>query len=335
MVANVVNEERESSQAVVPTLIAQTASTATTTFDLQQQLYLKMKTDLQSQVVDPELWDVLRAKLEKYSASAGPYRTDSFRKRDHDDHQGDDAPPKEEKSAKRKKTSKSSKSASGSSSKQSTKKPASKQQPQQQDWEAWVDTPVVDEDKVIPEDETLELINEFQNIDKRVPTIFDHERMEATLKDMLSNQFKDVEKYAYHLGQSQNYIENQIVWESRIVEVVRITNEQQHVLDFMEQIIMMRENDKPSSFSKADFKNLNKNDIEDMYYICLDKKKEVKMKIFETEFMKKIPLLGSLDLKIMKAYDREITKRLKHREQIRRWESFVNGRPILSTMKRQ
>ncbi|GKC23581.1 hypothetical protein Tco_1025731 [Tanacetum coccineum] len=97
--------------------------------------------------------------------------------------------------------------------------------------------------------------------------------MEATLKDMLSNQFKDVEKYAYHLGQSQNYIENQIVWESRIVEVVRITNEQQHVLDFMEQIIMMRENDKPSSFSKADFRILNKNDIEDMYYICLDKKR--------------------------------------------------------------
>nr|GEU60866.1 hypothetical protein [Tanacetum cinerariifolium] len=61
--------------------------------------------------------------------------------------------------------------------------------------------------------------------------------------------------------------------------------------------------------------------------------KEVKMKIFETEFLKKTSLLGSLDLKIMKAYEREIIKRLKHREQMRRWESFVNGRPILPTMK--
>ncbi|GJV50042.1 hypothetical protein Tco_1440254 [Tanacetum coccineum] len=32
---------------------------------------------------------------------------------------------------------------------------------------------------------------------------------------MLSNQLRDVEEYAYHLEQSQNYMENQIVWESR------------------------------------------------------------------------------------------------------------------------
>ncbi|GJR77517.1 hypothetical protein Tco_0089882 [Tanacetum coccineum] len=62
---------------------------------------------------------------------------------------------------------------------------------------------------------------------------------------------------------------------------------------------------------------------------------EVKLKIFETEFLKKAPLLGGLDLDTMKAYEREITNRLRHREQIRRWESFVNGRPILPTMRRQ
>ncbi|GJX82237.1 hypothetical protein Tco_0331718 [Tanacetum coccineum] len=62
--------------------------------------------------------------------------------------------------------------------------------------------------------------------------------------------------------------------------------------------------------------------------------KEVKLRIFQTELWKKPPLLGELNLDIMKAYKREITKRLRHREQIRRWESFVNGRPILPTMKR-
>ncbi|GJR85288.1 hypothetical protein Tco_0209299 [Tanacetum coccineum] len=35
---------------------------------------------------------------------------------------------------------------------------------------------------------------------------------------------------------------------------------------------MMRENNKPDSFSEANFKYLNKNDIEDMYYLCLNKK---------------------------------------------------------------
>ncbi|GKE89088.1 hypothetical protein Tco_1566563, partial [Tanacetum coccineum] len=263
---------------------------------------------------------------------------DAFRKRDHDEHQGDDGPPKGEK---RSKTF------------------ASERQQQQQEWDAWVED--IYEDEVIPDDETPELIEEFQNVDKRVPIIFDDERMEATLRDMMRNQFKDAEEYAYHLEQSKNYMENQIVWESkqedirrskpyahvfygpqrnpnepprylynkdlfflkngnseerkkefktfneearlsiqhwkdswhkrmhninhirvrdnpeeyfsdhRIVEVVRVTTEQQHGLDYMEQIIVMRENDKPDSFSEADFKYLNKNDIEDMSRIIWER----------------------------------------------------------------
>ncbi|GKC34244.1 hypothetical protein Tco_1046628, partial [Tanacetum coccineum] len=58
----------------------------------------------------------------------------------------------------------------------------------------------------------------------------------------------------------------------KIIEVVRVTTEQWYILDFMEQIIVMRENDKLNNFSKADFKYLNKNDIEDTYYLCLNKK---------------------------------------------------------------
>ncbi|GKC96519.1 hypothetical protein Tco_1161961, partial [Tanacetum coccineum] len=58
----------------------------------------------------------------------------------------------------------------------------------------------------------------------------------------------------------------------RIVEVVRVTTKQQHRLDYMKQIIMMRVNDKPDSSSEADFKYLNKNDIEDIYYLFLNKK---------------------------------------------------------------
>ncbi|GJY22099.1 hypothetical protein Tco_0394665 [Tanacetum coccineum] len=60
--------------------------------------------------------------------------------------------------------------------------------------------------------------------------------------------------------------------DARITKVVRITTDQPHGLDFMEQIIVMRENDKPDSFSEADFKYLNKDDIEDLYYLCRNKK---------------------------------------------------------------
>ncbi|GJY23150.1 hypothetical protein Tco_0396808 [Tanacetum coccineum] len=129
MVTDVVNQEREYSQAVVPALILHefvahapliieelfriymqnkvinghpTTSTSTATiFDLQQQLYLKMKSDLQAQVDDPELWDVLKAKFKKSSALVGSCRDDAFLKRNHDEHQGDDAPPDGEKNEKK------------------------------------------------------------------------------------------------------------------------------------------------------------------------------------------------------------------------------------------
>ncbi|GJU34467.1 hypothetical protein Tco_1182821 [Tanacetum coccineum] len=191
-----------------------------------------------------------------------------------------------------------------------------------------------------------------------------------------------------------------------ITEVVRIVTDQAHGLDFMEQILVMKANNKPDSFSEAGFKYLNKNDIEYLCYLCrskeIDNRKlglegyqikvnltaptltfpgieehapykivdeprmgliylngkdekrvmyledivkfcdatlekvlnEVKLIMFKSKFLKKPPLLGELDQDIMKAYEREISKRLSHRQQMRRWESFMNGRPILPTMKR-
>ncbi|GKC33399.1 hypothetical protein Tco_1040693 [Tanacetum coccineum] len=311
----------------------------------------------------------------------------------HDDHQDDDALPEGERRVKKKKSTHSSKSARKSSSKQTHTK-------------------------------ATYLIAEFQEFDKHTPTIFNHARMEATLRDAISNQFKDAEEYAYHLEQSTNFMEKQIVWESRqpeikgytlnpplvfygpqrnpnepprylynkylfflkngnteerkytlslhkihgerfpeedleeklkrwvrkefknfneearlILEVVRITTDQSYGLDFMEQIIVVRENGKPDSFSEADFKYLNKNDIEYLYYLCRNKKinyRETKLLNSLVTFIKsrKTPVLGELDRDIFKAFKREISKRLRHREQMRRWESFVNGRPILTTMKR-
>ncbi|GJW15103.1 hypothetical protein Tco_0019236 [Tanacetum coccineum] len=124
-------------------------------------------------------------------------------------------------------------------------------------WE--VEEIVIDEDEVIPEDETPEL-TKLQNVDKHVPTIFDYARMKATLNG----------KYF-------------------IVKFFDAT---------LEKVL-----------------------------------KEVKLKIFQSEPWKKRPLLGELDRDIMRAFERETTKRLSHREHMRRWESFVNGRPILPTMK--
>ncbi|GJT75948.1 retrovirus-related pol polyprotein from transposon TNT 1-94 [Tanacetum coccineum] len=70
----------------------------------------------------------------------------------------------------------------------------SQQKQQQQEWDTWVEEIVIDEDEVILKDETPELIVELQDVDKRVPSIFDYERRRATLNDALSNQFKNAEE---------------------------------------------------------------------------------------------------------------------------------------------
>ncbi|GJY83599.1 hypothetical protein Tco_0496975 [Tanacetum coccineum] len=111
----------------------------------------------------------------------------------HDEHQDDDAPPEGEKRVKRSKESKRSKSARGSLSKHSSEdtiKYVSKQQSQQQEWDAWEEENVIDKDEV-------------------------------TLIDSLSNRSRNAEEYAYHLEQSTNFIENQIVWESRQQDIPR------------------------------------------------------------------------------------------------------------------
>nr|GEZ97241.1 hypothetical protein [Tanacetum cinerariifolium] len=154
-----------------------------------------MKRSLQDQANDPVLWEVLKRKFEKSSISNTSWKDDDIHSQRHNDHQEDDDPLKGEKRVKRHKASKSSKSA-----KEET---------------------VIDDDEVISNYETPELITELQNVDKHFPTIFDRARMEATLNDMLSNQFKNAEEYAYHLEQTTNFMENQIVWESRQEDIIR------------------------------------------------------------------------------------------------------------------
>nr|GEU34914.1 putative ribonuclease H-like domain-containing protein [Tanacetum cinerariifolium] len=52
---------------------------------------------------------------------------------------------------------------------------------------------VSDVDEVILEDDSPELIEEFQNVDKHVLTVYDHERMDVTLRDMIIQVVSDVQ----------------------------------------------------------------------------------------------------------------------------------------------
>ncbi|GJT86435.1 hypothetical protein Tco_1068152 [Tanacetum coccineum] len=194
------------------------SSIATTTTDLQHQLYLKLKSNLQNQVDDPELWDVLKH---------------------HDDHQEDDAPPEGEKRAKRKKTSKGLKSTSGSSSKQQAQR--------------------------------------SNTYNKKVN--YRESKLLNALMTFIRSRVIWKRVHDFQLGIKSYQIR---------INLTALT------LIFPVEIV---------KFCDATLERvLNK----------------VKLKIFETEFLKKAHLLGELDLDIMKAYKREITKRLRHRNQMRR-----------------
>ncbi|GJR19499.1 putative nucleotidyltransferase, ribonuclease H [Tanacetum coccineum] len=137
IVSDTIIQERDDFQDAVPALIYKE-------FDAQapqiiEELFKQyMKRSLQDQANDPALWEVLKRKFEKSSTSNTSCRDDDSQH--HDDHQEDDAPPKGEKRVKKHKTSKISKSAR--------------------------EETAIDEDEVIPEDETPDLITEFENVEK-------------------------------------------------------------------------------------------------------------------------------------------------------------------------
>ncbi|GJY05115.1 hypothetical protein Tco_0371055 [Tanacetum coccineum] len=355
-------KERDTYQETVPALISKEfANHAPKMIEELFQSYIQnnvITRSIQDQAEDIELWEVLKCKFENSLVTPGSCRTYTFRSTNHDDHEEDDAPPEGEKRVKRHKSSKISKSTKGSSSKQptTTSKTYVSERQQQQECDTWAKESVIDEDKVILEDKTPEMIKEFQNINKHVLTIFANKELDGE-SDSLGKQTKIHKagpRAQVFYGPQRNPNEP-----LRITEVVRITIDQQHGLDYMKQIIVMRENNKPDSFSTDDFKYLNKNDIEDLYYLCLNKKvnlyeirvmylaeivkfcdatldrvlKEIKLKIFEIEFLKKTPLLGELDPDIMKAYEREISKRLQHHKKMRRIKTSIQELPTDLDMK--
>nr|GEU32920.1 copia protein [Tanacetum cinerariifolium] len=192
----------------------------------------EIKSSLQDRADNITLWKALRRKFEKYSMSNTYCRDDDFHS-PHDEHQDDDAPPEGEKIVKRRKELKRSKYVRGSSSNHLSKESTKYISKQQSQQHEW---DAWEEENVIDEDKDSWNKRLYKQNQKKVRN---------NLEDYYSNHM--------------------------ITEVVRIVTGQSYGLDYMDQILVMRANDKPNSFSEADFKYLNKNDIEDLYYLCRSK----------------------------------------------------------------
>ncbi|GJQ88916.1 RNA-directed DNA polymerase, eukaryota, reverse transcriptase zinc-binding domain protein [Tanacetum coccineum] len=144
---------------------------------------------------------------------------------------------------------------------------------------------------------------------------------------------------------------------SKIVHVIKTYGELGHEHKFVTEIIVRRANDSIVSITEPDYNNFNKNDIEDMYLLCVNGKlgmESYQQKVNLTaqtitfpgiekykivlEWLKSYnndvkhgyvtPSLSKEDVEYRQLFEEEIEERLKHRDQMRRWEMYVNKRPL-------
>ncbi|GJV74343.1 hypothetical protein Tco_1494338 [Tanacetum coccineum] len=75
-----------------------------------------------------------------------------------------------------------------------------------------------------------------------------------------------------------------------------------------EEIVVKRANECIASITEPDYKNLNKNDVDDMYLLIMNGRE-----------------LTANEVEYLKLFEEEIEVRLKYRNQMRRWEMYVKG----------
>nr|GEW10823.1 ribonuclease H [Tanacetum cinerariifolium] len=282
----------------------------TTTSDLQCQLYLKIKMDFQAQVANPELWNVLKGKFEKSSTSASSCRTNAF----------------------------------CNSIMMNIKEMMVPLRRIKRVWESMY------EDIRRSKSYALVFYGPQRNPNEPPGYLYN--------KDIFFLKYGNTKEKRYVLSlhkihavsfSEEDPKENLIRWE-RVYDFQLGIESYQIKINLTSPTLIFPGIKECDPFSIVDKPTtsliyLNIENEKRVIYLgelskfcdaTLEKVlKEVKLKIFEIELSKKVPLLGSLDLMIMKSYKREIKMRLSHHKQMRRWESFVYGRSILHTMRRQ
>ncbi|GJX80584.1 hypothetical protein Tco_0328733 [Tanacetum coccineum] len=167
---------------------------------------------------------------------------------------------------------------------------------------------------------------------------------------------------------------------SKIVQIIKTYWELGHEHKFITEIVARRENRSIVSITESDYKNLNKNDIKDMYMLIINhkvddyaetrllwslsifisstnNKKEKRVmrhqevhKFCDATLKRVLEGLKSYnndvkygyvthnlskeDVEYLQLFAEEIEEWLKFRDQIRRWEMYVNGRPLGSRRER-
>ncbi|GKB59958.1 hypothetical protein Tco_0916144 [Tanacetum coccineum] len=255
-----------------------TQTTKANAQDLQYQLYLIIRDDEQLCNADLAIWLSLKIKFEKITTvtACRPFTT---RSRDHNGYQDDDACPERESSAKRQKN-------------------ISGTQEQLDKFDAWMEN--VGTDDEVPKDkeskkERLTLptskkkalvLHSCQRDLKASPLTLiiqdpfylKHGNLGPKKYTLSLHKFPtvlfpddDMEEQTSRQKQLRDN-PHEVYLESKIVETIRTTYELGHEHKFITEIIVKRANGNIDPTTEPDYKYLNKNDIEDMYLLCINDK---------------------------------------------------------------
>ncbi|GKB81838.1 hypothetical protein Tco_0948733 [Tanacetum coccineum] len=220
----------------------------------QHQLYLAMKADPLLQQQDIAIWMALQMKFEKTQVPQTACRYSAVRTRDKDDPH-DDAHPEGENKERGPSTSSN--------------------QEHDDEFDFWTDSFASDDDEIPTKQVTQDIMEE-------ISLTIDEAKLKKMVDEMLRQRCTSRDEHQYHIDQMKNFLQSDIVNKciKKFNPYARYGVENwknPHAKIFY--IRIQKEPGRPKeeiysnlSITEPDYKNLNKNDIEDMYLLIMNNK---------------------------------------------------------------
>nr|GEV99951.1 hypothetical protein [Tanacetum cinerariifolium] len=239
-------------------------------------------------------------KFERLQVPQTTCRTPVVHPRDQDDPH-DDAHPEGENSVKWQKISEyeayvSRESSSGHDNEIEQGPLMSGNQEQVDDYDFWTDSYTSDDDEIL----TKQVL---QDIMEEVSLNIDEAKLKKIADEMLRQRCTSGDEHQYHIDQMKNFLKSDIVWESR-KEILKANSRPEkivlslhkfHAVVFNDDDVKERIPDGANECivltTEPDFKNLNKNDIEDMYLLIMNGKTKLTYGAAYSKLIKKVKKL--------------------------------------------
>ncbi|GJW90749.1 hypothetical protein Tco_0168302 [Tanacetum coccineum] len=281
-------------------------------------------------------------------------RSSAVRTRDQDDPH-DDAHLEGENSAKRQKTSEyeayvSGESSSGQVNVEEPGPSTSGNQEQDDEFDFWTDSYASDDDEIPTKQVTQDIMEE-------ISLTIDEAKLKKMADEMLRQRCTSGDEHQYHIDQMKNFLQSDIVWESRKEILVsphprKITplvqscqkDPEAPALSLINQdlLYLKKGNSGPEKIvlslhkfpaivtnSKKEKRVMRHSEIHKFCDATLRRTLEgLKSYYNDVKYGYVQKELTNDEVEFLKLFEEEIEVRLNYRDQMRRWEMYVNGRPL-------